>query len=96
MGIFVLEAFVAQAYEGVGKKVVVSHKPRPSLCVSLTTLAFNSDSSLCPGSTSDSGGVPDSCQDVGQVGRSPHADRSREELDSKDLVRDMLSAERER
>ena len=25
MGIFMLEAFVAQAYEGVGKQVVVSH-----------------------------------------------------------------------
>lgn len=28
MGIFVLEAFVGQVYEGVGKQVVVSHTPR--------------------------------------------------------------------
>ena len=32
MGIFVLEAFVAEVYEGVGKKVVVSHFLGQDLC----------------------------------------------------------------
>ena len=45
MGIFVLEAFVAQAYEGFGKQVVVSRSEFPARHLLIISLSFRLDCS---------------------------------------------------
>jgi hypothetical protein len=88
MGIFLLEAFVAQVYDGVGKQVVVSAQN------GLGFLESNGDSRPAPRPdgdvracrAADRGGVPNARKGARQVGGPPYPGWRREESDGKDLV----------
>jgi anoctamin-10 len=86
MGLFILEAFVAQVWEGFGKEVVVSQPYLYRRLHYAETQATYSNGAVRGYRASDSRRVRCAVQGSGEMGRPSDARWGRKELDGQDLV----------